>query len=142
MTSDGGGSWRSVKTPLEATPSSGIFSLARIDDARAIAVGGDYQNPTDDRSCAALTDDGGQTWRQPARPPRGYRSAVAVWRPGDGYALVAVGTSGTDISSDGQTWRALDDQTFHVVDADPTGRFLWAAGPEGRVARWQGTDQK
>jgi photosystem II stability/assembly factor-like uncharacterized protein len=139
-TVDGGRTWEAHETPLMAgTPSSGIFSLAFRDDFRGVAVGGDYKEPGQARNAVALTEDGGRTWRTPkGRGPSGYRSAVAYVPGRGGTTLVAVGPTGSDISTDGgENWTSLGPAGFHAVGfASPS--VGWAVGEDGRVARWAG----
>lgn len=136
---DRGRTWTAHETPVRAgSPSSGIFSLAFYDADRGIAVGGDYKEPGRAGPLVALTSDGGRTWRLPGgRPPGGYRSAVA-YVPGTlGRTLVAVGPTGSDVSTDGGgDWRPLGTAGFHAAGfASPTAG--WAVGEDGSVARFE-----
>ncbi|MFN2564698.1 MAG: WD40/YVTN/BNR-like repeat-containing protein, partial [Gemmatimonadaceae bacterium] len=137
----GGISWQVASTPVRAGMSSrGIFSIAFADARRGVAVGGDYQRPEDTVANVAVTDDGGATWRLATGRPRGYRSGVAYVPGTDGRALVAVGTSGSDYSTDGgETWTPVDTVGFNSV-AFARGRSTagWAVGARGRIARWVG----
>ena len=133
---DRGRTWHVASTPLIAgNASSGIFSLAFRDALHGVAVGGDYQRPEQAEGNAAVTDNGGKTWRLvESAPPAGYRSCVAYVPNAATPALVAVGVSGSDISiDDGRTWRKLGSIGYHSVSfaADGSG---WAVGAEGRVA--------
>jgi photosystem II stability/assembly factor-like uncharacterized protein len=149
----GGIDWQGAPTPIASgAPSRGIFSIAFADARRGVAVGGDYQAPTDTTANVALTDDGGATWRLAAGRTGGYRSGVAYVPGTAGRALVAVGTSGSDFSMDGgETWVPIDTLGFNTVafaaagarvgtgEAGGGGRSAgWAVGPGGRVARWIG----
>jgi hypothetical protein len=50
--------------------------------------------------------------------------------------LVAVGLTGTDISTDGgATWTPLDSVAYNSL-AFATDGSGWAVGPLGRIARW------
>jgi photosystem II stability/assembly factor-like uncharacterized protein len=137
----GGISWQVAATPIRREMASrGIFSIAFADGQRGVVVGGDYQNPTDTTSNVALTEDGGATWRLARGRPMGYRSAVAYVPGTAGRMLVAVGTTGSDYSTDGgETWAPIDTLAYNTV-AFAAGRQTagWAAGPNGRVARWIG----
>jgi len=60
---DGGVTWAVAKTPIRNDgASAGIFSLAFPDAKRGIAVGGDYNKPTETPGNIAVTSDGGKTW--------------------------------------------------------------------------------
>jgi photosystem II stability/assembly factor-like uncharacterized protein len=130
---DGGRNWDVAPTPLRHdSASAGIFSLAFANSRYGIAVGGDYSKAKDATGNFAVTADGGRTWITPGvAPPNGYRSAVAyiaspkVW--------IAVGTSGSDISSDGKSWKLFDSGSYNAIAA--TGDAVWAVGPRGRIAR-------
>ncbi|MDX2033841.1 MAG: glycosyl hydrolase [Blastocatellia bacterium] len=130
---DRGRTWTVAETPLLAgIPSAGVFSLAFRDARNGVAVGGDYQKPPGTERTLAFTSDGGLNWRLPDGPtPAGFRSGV-VWLRGG--ALVAVGTSGSDYSSNGVDWTPLDQENYNVVAIARSGA-IWAAGPRGRIAK-------
>ncbi len=131
-TTDGGATWTAAATPLHTgSATSGVYSLVALEDGRGVAVGGDYAHPEASGSNAARTEDGGATWTALERGPRGYRSCVAAL---DARTLLAVGPSGTDVSSDGgRTWSALSDDGYHAVSTAPDGA-TWASGADGRIA--------
>jgi photosystem II stability/assembly factor-like uncharacterized protein len=129
---DGGETWTVAKTPMRKDGSSaGIFSLAFSDARHGIAVGGDYNKPTELTGNIALTSDGGKTWSAPATGPGGYRSAVAYLPLLK--AWIAVGTSGSDISvGDGKSWRQLDTGNYNALSI--VNNNGWAVGPKGAIA--------
>ncbi|HEX4933494.1 MAG TPA: hypothetical protein VFV33_09965, partial [Gemmatimonadaceae bacterium] len=132
--------WRSSVTPLPAgSASKGVFGLAFRSARRGIAVGGDYAAPRDSSSVVALTRDGGRTWRSPkGRQPGGYRSGVA-WVAGSRDRIVAVGTSGSDLSKDGgESWIPLDTTALNAVAFAKRGKAGYAVGPKGVIVRWVG----
>ena len=137
---DAGRTWTATAVPIVHGKSAGVFSLAFRDAKRGVAVGGDYTKEGESNNNAAVTRDGGRTWTlvQDARP-NGYRSCVAYVRgAGDARAfLVAVGPSGSDYSTDeGATWRSFGAEGFHTASfARGAG---WAAGEQGRVAKYTG----
>ena len=137
QTTDRGRTWSVAEAPVAAgKASAGIFSLAFRDGKNGVAVGGDYEQPGVAVDNVAITSDGGRTWRKASGPlPKGYRSCV-VWAPvGKERALVAVGTNGSDISYDGgHSWRPIGTTGFNSVAF--AGKAGWAAGPEGRIAKW------
>lgn len=137
----GGINWQVATTPLRSgSGTRGIFSLAFADGRRGVAVGGDYQAPTDATDNIALTEDGGVTWRAPIGRPSGYRSGVAYVPGTNGRVVVAVGTSGSDYSTDGgDSWMPIDTLGFNTVAFARTGSSAgWAVGPGGRIAKWIG----
>jgi hypothetical protein len=127
--------WNRVPVPLAKDgDAAGIFSLGWHDGEvvghgfRLVAVGGDYSKPNDSAGTAAWSDDGGKTWTAAAKPPHGYRSAVA-W-DATSRAWIAAGTNGSDISyDDGKTWVALDNGKWNALS------LPWVVGPDGRIAK-------
>lgn len=116
---------------VKGTPGSGIFSIAMFDSLRGVIVGGNYQMPNEAVDNLAFTGDGGKTWSL-ASGLSGYRSGVAYI---DSKTIVAVGTNGTDISSDGgRTWRKSGSENLNAVAAKGR-RAVWAVGPNGTVVR-------
>jgi photosystem II stability/assembly factor-like uncharacterized protein len=128
---DRGRTWTLAPTPIEFGPTAGINGLAFNGQQRGIAVGGDFSLPTASPNSFANTVDGGLSWSLPASAPAEYRSGV-TWV--DGHTAIAVGLSGSDVSSDsGATWQRFDDGSLDTVDcASPTA--CWASGAAGRVA--------
>ena len=125
--------------PIKRSPSAGIFSVWFADEDKGVAIGGDYLKTDDTTSNYAVTRDGGATWTTPSPrvPPSGYRSCVASWKKGREVRLVAVGTNGTDMSTDlGDKWVRISKKGFNTVDFSDTGRRGFAVGAEGSVARW------
>jgi photosystem II stability/assembly factor-like uncharacterized protein len=125
--------WLKMALPMaKSAPSMGIFSLAFRDAFTGIAVGGDYLQPSESAGTAAYTEDNGQSWLAAAKPPHGYRSAVA-WSATE-KAWVTVGTNGADVSrNDGKTWQP----TTISGDGEPWNALSlpWVVGPKGRIAK-------
>lgn len=135
---DRGRTWAVSETPLLAgAQSAGIFSLAFRDDRNGVAVGGDFKKPRGMGSNLAFTEDGGATWQNKDRKfPSGFRSAVAWAHADDQWLLIAVGTSGSDLLEPDSPWRKLDEANYNALSIarfDPNA--VWAAGPNGRIAR-------
>jgi photosystem II stability/assembly factor-like uncharacterized protein len=132
---DRGLTWTVADTTVPAgDPARGVFALAFRDRAHGIAVGGDYRADQPSPRAAATTGDAGHTWTTAAQPPPAYRSGVA-WLPYSRTAALAVGPTGTDLTTDGgRTWRTVDTGSYDTVDCTPD-RGCWAAGEKGRVAR-------
>jgi photosystem II stability/assembly factor-like uncharacterized protein len=131
---DAGRSWTVSKAPLPTGPSAGIFSVAFRDASDGVVVGGDYKLETQALDNAAMTNDGGSTWTA-VHGLSGFRSAVA-YVPRSNRTLVAVGPSGTDLSTDGgRTWNSIPGPGFHAVSFAPKSRVGWAVGEKGSIAR-------
>ncbi len=130
--SNRGRTWTASEAPIAAgVESAGIFSIAFRDRDYGVVVGGDYRKPNDTTATVAITSDGGKTWKlvDKALP---YRSCVAWARD----RWVAVGTSGSDYSTDdGVTWKSLDRENYNSVGFASDG-VGWAVGPKGRVAKF------
>lgn len=129
-----GAGWRAASTPLASGASTrGVFALAEAGAGRWVAIGGDFRAESERAGTAAISDDGGATWRPATAPAGGYRSAV---EPLGGERLIATGPSGTDRSDDGGvTWHPLGTDGFHVVARARSGTLVLLAGADGRLAR-------
>ena len=131
--SDGGRTWAVAKTPLDAGPSAGIFSIAFSDAQHGIIVGGDYKAETVAGNNAATTTDGGATWTA-VKGLSGFRSVVA-YAPGNASTIVAVGPAGTDVSNDrGRTWSPIAGPGFHAFSFARRGTAGFGAGEKGTAA--------
>lgn len=133
---DGGEIWTVSKTAIrQDSKSAGIFSVAFRNALHGEAVGGDYTKPGEGARTTAMTSDGGVSWESPPRSAAtGYRSAV-VFMTSAKDSLIAVGTSGSDVSrDDGQTWDSFSSENFNTLSAAPDGT-VWAAGPHGAIAK-------
>ena len=114
---------------------SGIFSIARFSAKKAVVVGGDYEKPNLSAGNLAFTSDGGKSWKA-GRGLTGYRSSVAYVTE---QIIIAVGTNGSDISSDGgKTWRTLGNEDLNSVASLHYTRIVWAVGPKGLVVKLSG----
>jgi photosystem II stability/assembly factor-like uncharacterized protein len=128
---DGGASWTVAPTPMNSGPTAGIFALAFRGQQHGLAVGGDFLLETASPDNFARTRDGGASWNLLTGAPTEYRSGAA-WL--NGHTALAVGPSGSDVSTDaGTTWQRFDDGSLDTVDcASPVA--CWASGANGRVA--------
>lgn len=137
-THDGGLSWQVSATPVAAgSAPAGIFSVACRDARHGIVVGGNYARPDTSVVVAAVTDDGGASWRaSPAASAAGFFSGVALIDAATSSVIVAVGTEGTALSRDGGAhWTRVDSLSLNAVAVAP-GRGahrVWAVGARGRI---------
>lgn len=130
---DSGSTWDVMETPLLHNESAGIFSLIFWTADNGFVVGGDYEQRFDKKGNAAFTSDGGKTWSLlEMTQPNGYRSSVS--RSPDLGLMLTVGPTGTDMSSDdGRNWMFVDETPLNVCEFG--SRTVWAAGPDGAVAK-------
>ena len=124
--SDWGESWAAAAAPIRHdAASAGIFSIVFRDPLHGVAVGGDYKADRDRSENMAITSDSGRTWSAPIGGPAGYRSAV-LWLP-ERKIWLATGSSGSDTSSDGLTWRSFDGGAYNALAASRGA--VWAVRP-------------
>lgn len=133
ITHDKGNWWAStIPFMLQGSKTGGIFSVAFRNEKEAIVVGGDFTDSlaTD---LGRYTADGGDTWTEPSKSPRGTRWCVEFI---DGSTAVAVGPSGADISFDGgKVWAPLfNDRGYHVVRKSRKGSLVIVAGNKSKLA--------
>ena len=126
--------WFVSDTPIvNGTSGSGIFSIAMFDAKNGVIVGGNYGKPDEVKGNLAFTNDGGKAWKL-GSGLAGFRSGVAFV---DKKTIFAVGTNGSDLSSDGgKSWWNFDDQPYNAVAAKAI-RAIWAVGPNGAVAKYR-----
>lgn len=125
---DKGKSWITETPPIiKGKSSTGIFSLAFINNSMGIIVGGDYLSENSKTDHVFYTVDGGKNWLFPDKATGGYRECVEFITEGCG---VAVGPGGTDISFDaGKTWSPVKNESgFHVIRKARKGELIIAAG--------------
>lgn len=129
---DRGRTWTVVATPLvKGRPGTGIFSIAMSDARTGVIVGGDYEKPTETAGSLAFTSDAGKAWKA-GTGLTGYRSGVAYV---DRKTIIAVGTSGSDISRNGgKKWKPLGTEDLNSVQSRGP-QATWAVGPKGLVAK-------
>ena len=131
---DRGKTWAAFSTPIvHGTSGSGIFSITMFNDKNGVIVGGDYEKADQARDSAAFTKDGGKTWKL-GNNLGGYRSGAAIYQ---GSLVIAVGTNGSDISSDsGASWKADGKQTnLNAIGGYAGARrwSIWGVGVKGLV---------
>lgn len=142
---DRGDSWAFERVePILRGDSAGIFSVAFDGEFKGVCVGGDYRKESTAEHNIALSEDGGMSWRSPKKSrPLGFRSCVvsALVRAPSAAAespmWLACGPTGCDWSSDRESWQALSETGFHVLSVS-IDNVVWAAGSDGRVAKFLG----
>ncbi len=135
-TADRGVTWRWTTTPIpQGRPGSGHTTVAFRDERHGLAAGGDIAADSTSTDNVVTTEDGGRTWTVAGRPA--FRGPVygAVYVPGAGATVVAVGPAGASWSrDDGHTWMPLDSLSYWSVGfaAHTAG---WLVGPGGRITK-------
>jgi photosystem II stability/assembly factor-like uncharacterized protein len=125
--------WSVSNTPIvKGTAGSGIFSIAMLNARQGVIVGGNYEKPGEINNNLAFTTDGGASWTL-GKGLSGYRSGVTYI---DRNTLLAVGSSGSDLSIDGgKSWTNLDRESYNAVQAKGR-KAIWAVGANGLVSRY------
>ena len=132
-TKDHGNSWQAAETPvISGLNTTGIYSVAFRDQQNGFIVGGDYTRDKELNANAAVSEDGGLTWKLLKNKPNGFKSCV-TFIPGNRKGVIVTGTSGTDISYDfGSSWIQIDTTSFNTIGfAD--NKTGWAVGDKGLI---------
>lgn len=129
-----GYTWKKYPCPIwQGENSTGAFSIDFYNSKKGVVVGGDYRKDKENTNNVLYTSDGGKTWLKPVKPVAGYRSGVTFV---NAQTVVAVGTSGVDVSSDGgQKWTHISDLSFNSVGRSKTGNLILMAGNDGQIYR-------
>jgi len=137
ITTDRGGQWTAVTTPVAAGTTAGLATIAFRDPRHGTAMGGDVGKNDDKTSQnVAITSDGGRTWKLGARPPFAGGVFGSAFASGmDEPALIAVGPGGMARSdNDGRSWQAEDTLAYWAVGFGKRSTG-WAVGPKGRITK-------
>jgi photosystem II stability/assembly factor-like uncharacterized protein len=137
---DGGRTWKVAQTSMIKGKAAGIFSIAFRDAKHGVIVGGDYTKEREALDNVAITEDGGARWSLIKGPgPNGYRSCVAYVPRTNGPALLTVGPSGSDYSTDGgNSWKSISAEGYHSTSFAGNVNAGWAVGEGGRIAKYSG----
>jgi len=140
------GHWSSTTALVQCCgPLQGIFSLDFYDDQNGIVVGGDYSRKSKTDSTAAITKDGGQSWKIISSGVLPFGSCVKFQPASNAKTIFIACLPGIYFSNDaGESWKKLDDESgkeindsYFVLDFSPSGKTLWLAGANGKIARVQ-----
>lgn len=129
---DYGLTWQIFQCPIwQGQNTTGPFSIDFYDARNGVVVGGNYVKDKDNSNNILLTSDGGKTWIKPEMPVAGFRSGVAYINKN---ILIATGTSGTDVSTDGgRNWKHISDVSFNSVQKAKKGNSVLLAGNKGFI---------
>lgn len=133
---DYGLTWTATDSTIPAGESAGVFALAFRRPWQGVAVGGDFEDPTDGVDVVATTRSG-TVWRNTG--DLSHLAEDVAYLPGRRNGLVATGESGdvmgTSVSlSGGRRWTRISRTGYHTLDCTDDGS-CWAAGGGGRVLR-------
>lgn len=136
-TRDRGASWDVARTPVpHDNETSGLTSVAFLDNGTGVAAGGDISAPDSYADTVAVSEDGGESWWLVAGPT--FPGAVygIAHIPGPRIpSLLAVGPGGASYSIDnGSTWASIAEDSYWSVAFTPSG-IGFLVGPEGRLTR-------
>lgn len=108
----------------------GAYSVDMLGDC-IVVVGGDYSAPESSEGNFCISTDGGKNFIKAEKSPEGYKSCVKFL---DKKHLIAVGTTGVDVSTDGgMNWKHIDDSPFNSIGVINKKQAI-LAGPEGKIA--------
>ncbi len=133
---DFGLTWTASDSTIPAGAQAGVFALTFRTPRQGVAVGGDFEHPTNGVDVVATTHDG-TTWRNAGDLT--HLAEDVAYLPGHGHRLIVTGQSGdvmgTSVSPDGgRHWTRVSAAGYHTLDCTHDGS-CWAAGGNGRVAR-------
>lgn len=117
---------------LQGKESTGANSIAYW-KSRIVIVGGDFANDKDTTLNCVYRLMSPSSFKRPTTPPHGYRSCVAFITKNK---LIACGTSGIDISTDGgNNWTLISNDSYHVCQKAKKGKVVFLAGGNGRISK-------
>lgn len=124
---------------VSSKETTGANSFAVFDNKKRkpathiVVVGGDFAADTLSLQNCIISKDGGKNWLSPARPPYGYKSCVEFLNK---HTLIACGTSGVDLSTDGgMNWYRLSKNSFHVCRKAKNGKAVFLAGADAVIGK-------
>lgn len=118
---------------MQGKESTGANSVAVFKNRKAVIVGGDFSKDAIDTGNCVLVNLETMAFSKPQTNPHGYRSCVVFLNKNK---LVACGTSGVDISTDGGNhWTLIAKESFHVVQKAKKGKAVFLAGGNGKLAK-------
>lgn len=122
---------------LQGKESTGANSVAVKKKKTIIVVGGDFNTKDSTSGNCVISTDAGQSFHTPTVGPHGYRSCVEyLWKK----TWISCGLNGVDYSDDeGQNWKWISKDGFHVVRKAKNGNAVFMAGGGGRIGRFYRT---
>ncbi len=132
---DFGETWNVTETPmLQGDGAKGIYSISFKDAYHGIIVGGIYNHPDVNTDIAAYSNDGGITWLSSEIMPDEFRSCVQFLHNGTDDLALAIGKTGTNLSTDGgKTWGFITDIKYYTFRSIPQKLSGYAVGENGTI---------
>jgi photosystem II stability/assembly factor-like uncharacterized protein len=127
---------RKIEMPIiQGTETTGANSVAvkgKKKKKTIIAVGGDFNAKDATIKNCVITTNLGKTFTTPAVAPHGYRSCIIYLNKNN---WLTCGLNGVDYSEDdGQYWKWISKESFHVCKKAKNGTAVFLAGG-GKVGR-------
>lgn len=121
---------RKIDMPIlqgkETTGANSVAVKSNKKKKTIIVVGGDFTTPDSTTKNCVITTDMGKTFTAPSIAPHGYRSCVIYL---DKSNWLTCGLNGVDQSDDdGNTWRSISKEGFHVCKKAKKGNAVFFAG--------------
>ncbi len=121
---------RKIDMPIiqgkETTGANSVAVKTHKKKKTIIVVGGDFNTKDSTTKNCVITKDLGQTFTTPATAPHGYRSCV-IYLDKDNW--LTCGLNGIDYSEDdGNNWRWISKESFHVCKKAKKGKAVFFAG--------------
>lgn len=126
---DLGHSWNVFNTPMiQGNTMTGIYSVDFKNKLDGIAIGGDWENKTENIKTKIITRDGGITWQSIGdNVAPGYRSWIK-YRPNTNQ-IYAIGSEGINLSTtNGTNWQQYPVKGWLTGAFSPSGKVLFMAG--------------
>lgn len=125
---------KTINIPIiQGGESKGTFSMVTDRQKSIFCIGGDYKVPNEKQDIFVFSTNEGAKWTSlSANAPSGYRSCIRIIRD---KTLVACGTTGVDISTNGfNDWKKVSAESFNVCMPAP-GKQVFFAGEKGKIGR-------
>jgi photosystem II stability/assembly factor-like uncharacterized protein len=133
------GYFTATNTPIaQGGKMTGIYSVDFFNDKVGLIAGGDYEKTDLSVVSLAFTNDGGKTW-SPIQSSRAFFGSCVKFL--NAHSFVVTGHDGTYFGNlKTRTFTEIKDTSgsqlkFHTLSVSPSGRTVWLAGANGKIAR-------
>ena len=132
-TEDGGDTWNAYDTPFVSNPNAGGFSVAFRDAEHGIVGGGDLTN--DNATQAAVSENGGKTWKLATKPAIPGSIFALSYATGDGNLNSAKQGSWIAEASQSQAYNRTVVITTETLPDFAAGAAAWFVGNNGKIGK-------